>query len=83
MADRRKKGLIDLSHVIEEGMMTYKDLPGPDLCCYWTREASADNYDDGSTFQIGRIDMVAKWLPLLGGAAQGQWHGYLPGARFG
>ena len=59
MADRTAEGLIDLSHVIEEGMTTYKGLPGPHLCDYWSREASAANYDDGSTFQIGRIDMVA------------------------
>lgn len=59
MADRTQEGLVDLSHVIEEGMTTYKGLPGPHLCDFWTREASAANYDDGSTFQIGRIDMVA------------------------
>ncbi|MCL6698546.1 cyclase family protein [Sphingomonas sp. NSE70-1] len=59
MADRSAKRLVDLSHVIEEGMTTYKGLPGPHICDYWTREASAANYDDGSTFQIGRIDMVA------------------------
>jgi kynurenine formamidase len=59
MADRAAERLIDLSHMIEEGMTTYKGLPGPHLCDYWTREASAVNYDDGSTFQIGRIDMVA------------------------
>ena len=51
--------LIDLSHVIEAGMTTYKGLPGPAICDYWTREHSAAFYDDGSTFQIGRIDMVA------------------------
>ena len=59
MADRSQEGLIDLSHVIEEGMTTYKGFPGPHLCDYWTRESSAANYDDGSTFQIGRIDMIA------------------------
>ena len=59
MADRSQEGLIDLSHVIEEGMTTYKGFPGPHLCEYWTRESSAANYDDGSTFQIGRIDMIA------------------------
>lgn len=51
--------LVELSHVIEDGMTTYKGLPGPHICDYWTREASAAHYDDGSTFQIGRIDMVA------------------------
>jgi kynurenine formamidase len=50
---------IDLSHVIEDGMTTYKGLPGPHICDFWSRERSAEFYDDGSTFQIGRIDMVA------------------------
>jgi kynurenine formamidase len=59
VADLDAKRLIDLSHVIEDGMTTYKGLPGPHICDYWTREASAALYDDGSAFQIGRIDMVA------------------------
>lgn len=40
-------------------MTTYKGLPGPHVCDFWSRESSAERYDDGSTFQIGRIDMVA------------------------
>ena len=59
MAAGTEERFVDLSHVIEEGMTTYKGLPGPHICDFWTREASAANYDDGSTFQIGRIDMVA------------------------
>ncbi|MEO6256776.1 MAG: cyclase family protein [Sphingomicrobium sp.] len=59
MADIGKAGLVDLSHVIEDGMVTYQGLPGPHICDYWTREGSAANYDDGSSFQIGRIDMIA------------------------
>jgi len=51
--------LVDLSHVIEEGMTTFKGFPGPHLCDYWTREGSAAHYDDGSSFHIGRIDMIA------------------------
>jgi arylformamidase len=51
--------MIDLSHLIEAGMTTYKGLPGPHICDYWTRAHSAQFYDDGSSFQIGRIDMVA------------------------
>ena len=58
MADRTQT-LIDLSHVIEDGMTTFAGLPGPHICDYWTRAASAEKYDDGSSFQIGRIDMVA------------------------
>jgi kynurenine formamidase len=59
MADTGKQGLVDLSHLIEEGMVTYRGLPGPHICDFWTREDSAKNYDDGASFQIGRIDMVA------------------------
>ncbi|MGH6730123.1 MAG: cyclase family protein, partial [Sphingomicrobium sp.] len=59
MAHHCQAEIIDLSHVIEHGMVTFGDLPGPHICDYWTRESSAARYDDGSTFQIGRIDMVA------------------------
>jgi arylformamidase len=57
--DGTKTRLVDLSHVITGGMVTYKGLPGPHICDFLSREQSAANYDDGSTFQIGRIDMVA------------------------
>jgi kynurenine formamidase len=59
VADHQQKRIVDLSHVIEHGMTTYPGLPGPHICDFWTREGSAANYDDGSSFQIGRIDMVA------------------------
>ena len=59
MAHLGKAEIVDLSHVIEDGMVTYQGLPGPHICDFWTREGSAANYDDGSSFQIGRIDMVA------------------------
>jgi arylformamidase len=58
MANPRTR-LVDLSHVISDGMVTYKGLPGPHICDFISREQSAANYDDGSTFHIGRIDMVA------------------------
>jgi len=51
--------IVDLSHVIEDGMTTYPGLPAPQICDFWTREGSAANYEDGSSFHIGRIDMVA------------------------
>jgi arylformamidase len=59
MADLEEKTIVDLSHVIEHGMTTYPGLPAPHICDFWTREASAENFDDGSSFHIGRIDMVA------------------------
>jgi arylformamidase len=59
LADHQQAEIVDLSHVIEHGMTTYPGLPPPHICDFWTREASAANYDDDSSFQIGRIDMVA------------------------
>jgi kynurenine formamidase len=59
MAHLEEKTIVDLSHVIEHGMTTYPGLPPPHICDFWTRQGSAANYDDGSSFQIGRIDMVA------------------------
>jgi len=51
--------LIDLSHEIENGMITYKGLPAPVICDYLSREQSRTLYEPGTEFQIGRIDMVA------------------------
>ena len=51
--------LIDLSHSIHDGLVTFKGLPGPVICDYLSREASRKNYTGGAEFQIGRIDMVA------------------------
>jgi arylformamidase len=76
MADMDKKTLVDLSHLIEHGMTTYEGLPGPQICDFWKREASAANYDDGSSFQIGRIDMVANTGTYL----DAPFHRYAEGA---
>ena len=58
-------------------MTTYKGFPGPHICDFWTREESAANYDDGSTFQIGRIDMVANTGTYL----DAPFHRYEDGSR--
>lgn len=50
---------IDLSHTIEDGLVTYKGLPAPIICDYLSREASKGVYADGVSFQIGKIEMVA------------------------
>ena len=51
-------GLVDLSHPIHDGMITYPGLPGPTLRAHLSREASRDNYAEGTEFHIGAIDMV-------------------------
>jgi kynurenine formamidase len=73
------KRLVDLSHLIEAGMTTYKGLPGPHICDFWTREHSAQFYDDGASFQIGRIDMVANTGTYL----DAPFHRFAEGADLG
>jgi kynurenine formamidase len=51
--------LIDLSHSVEHGVITYKGLPAPIICDYLSREASRKLYAPGTEFQIGKIEMVA------------------------
>jgi kynurenine formamidase len=51
--------LLDLSHAVEQGMVTYKGLPGPLIRDFLSREASRALYAPGTEFHIGRIDMVA------------------------
>jgi len=51
--------LIDLSHTIEDGLVTYKGLPAPIICDYLSREDSRQFYEEGTEFQIGKIEMVA------------------------
>ena len=54
-----KAHLIDLSHTVEAGMITYKGLPAPIICDFLTREASRQLYAEGTEFHIGKIEMVA------------------------
>ena len=51
--------LIDVSHTVEHGMVTYKGFPAPIICDWMSREASRAKYAHGTEFQIGRIDMIA------------------------
>ena len=61
-ADTPRSGprrLIELSHQIRHGMVTYPGLPGPELSDYLPRSASPARYGPGTEFHIGRISMVA------------------------
>ena len=51
--------LIDLSHAVEHGMITYKGLPAPVICDFLSREDSRKHYAPGTEFSIGKIEMVA------------------------
>src|SRR5260370_22504911 len=59
MAGSGKQTLIDLSHTVEHGLVTYKGLPAPIICDYLSREASRKHYAPGTEFQIGKIETVA------------------------
>nr|WP_235985412.1 cyclase family protein [Spirosoma utsteinense] len=55
----KRSQLIDLSHTIENGLITYKGLPAPIICDYLSREDSRQLYEAGTEFQIGKIEMVS------------------------
>ncbi|MCF0041624.1 cyclase family protein [Dyadobacter fanqingshengii] len=50
--------LIDLSHTIFDGLITYKGLPAPIICDFLSRDDSRGKYEAGTEFQIGKIEMV-------------------------
>jgi len=50
---------VDLSHVVENGMVTYQGLPAPMISDYLTREESRKHYGPGTEFHIGKIETVA------------------------
>jgi arylformamidase len=51
--------IVDLSHEIVDGMTTHPGIPPPSISTFLTHEASAARYAPGTTFEIGRIDLVA------------------------
>jgi len=67
--------LIDLSHTVEHGMITYKGLPAPIICDYFSREASHARYAEGTEFQIGKIEMIAN----TGTSVDSPFHRYADG----
>jgi kynurenine formamidase/ribosomal protein S18 acetylase RimI-like enzyme len=67
---------VDLSHAVRDGLVTYPGLPAPAVTEFLSREASRPHYDRGTTFQIGRIDMVANTGTYL----DAPFHRYADGA---
>ena len=48
----------DLSHTIENDLITIKGMPAPIICDYLTRADSRAISAEGTEFQIGKIEMV-------------------------
>ena len=51
--------VVDLSHVIIDGMVTYPGIPGPAIGSHLTFDDSASHYAAGTEFSIGTISMAA------------------------
>jgi arylformamidase len=68
--------LIELSHVIRAGMITYPGLPGPTITPYLTRQASREHYAPGTEFAIDRLTLVGNTGTYL----DAPYHRYAHGA---
>ena len=68
--------LVELSHVIRAGMITYPGLPGPEITPHLTRQASREHYAPGTEFAIDRISMVGNTGTYL----DAPYHRYADGA---
>ncbi|MRG61661.1 cyclase family protein [Agromyces sp. CFH 90414] len=58
-ADAPARGeLVDLSHPIREGLVTYPGIPAPTITPHLTREASRANYAPGTEFRMDVIHLA-------------------------
>ena len=67
--------LIDVSHTVEDGLVTYKGLPSPVITDHLSREDSRLHYNEGTEFHIGKIEMVANTGTYL----DSPFHRYMDG----
>jgi kynurenine formamidase len=51
--------LVDISHPIADGTITYPGLPAPEISEHLTRDEAEEHYAPGVRFHIGRICMIA------------------------
>ena len=50
--------VVDLSHTVEHGLVTYPGLPSPVVEAFFDHEASRGRYAPGTEFHIGRMELV-------------------------
>lgn len=55
--------MLELSHIVEHGMVTYPGLPAPVIGSYLSFEESRSQYDAGTEFSIGSLTMVGNTGP--------------------
>jgi arylformamidase len=68
--------LVELNHVIRDGLITYPGLPGPAIAPYLTREASRDQYAPGTEFAIDQLTLIGNTGTYL----DAPYHRYPDGA---
>ena len=57
--------LIDVSHVIESGMITYRGLPAPLVCDYLSREQSRAHYAPGTESRSNGWSCIQPQLSVM------------------
>lgn len=67
--------LVDLTHPIDDGMITYPGLPGPVVGVHLSRADSRDHYAPGTEFEIGRLELVGNTGTYL----DAPWHRFADG----
>lgn len=65
-----ERRVVDLSHVIREGLITYPGLPAPTIQPYLTREDSRARYAPGTEFAMDVITMIGNTGTYL----DSPWH---------
>ena len=68
--------IIDLSHVIREGLVTLPGLPAPLITAHLTRADSVHQYAEGTTFAMDIVTMIGNTGTYL----DSPWHRYGDGA---
>jgi kynurenine formamidase len=68
--------LVELSHVIRAGMVTYPGLPAPEITPYLTGDASREHYAPGTEFAIDRLTLLGNTGTYL----DAPYHRYPDGA---
>ena len=54
-----RRRMVELSHVIRDGLTTLPGWPAPRITDWLSREASRQRYAAGTEFHVARIDMIA------------------------
>lgn len=67
--------LVDLTHPVEEGMVTYPGLPAPSFGLHLSRQDSEAHYAPGTRFELATISMIGNTGTYL----DAPWHRFADG----